>query len=50
MNTLQTALAVYELSCVDRERVRDDDLERLQDEYPELRPVFEELQSWRDQE
>lgn len=50
MNKQQTAVAIYNLMLVYREKVRDRDLEWLQEAYPELRPVFEELQAWRDQE
>lgn len=32
-----------------RARIRDDDLRALAEGYPELAPVFEELQAWREQ-
>jgi hypothetical protein len=31
----------------DRDKTRDNDLAMLQEVYPELSPVFEELQKWR---
>ena len=50
MTEQQTAVAVYNFTLAHRDKTRDDDLARLQEAYPELRPVFEELQAWRDQE
>jgi len=50
MNGQQTAIAMYNLTLAYREKVRDSDLEWLQEAYPELRLVFEELQACRDQE
>ena len=50
MNEQQTAVAMYNFTLAYREKVRDSDLEWLQQAYPELRPVFEELHAWRDQE
>lgn len=49
--TPENALGIYRLSTAREERasIRDADLALLEHAYPDLVPVFEELQYWRDE-
>lgn len=48
MTKSEFAVALYGFKRYRRSRVRDDDLLNLMEAYPDLAPVFEEVQAWRD--